>query len=109
MIRRLRLALAASVLALGAVACGPTGPQPQVRLFTDDYSIAISFEPAPPCALEQVEFKVVVRDAKTGEPIEHGDGRIAEQPGVGAGTRHHRCIGGEQARYAGRDGHRPQG
>ena len=76
MIRRLRLALAASVLALGAVACGPTGPQPQVRLFTDDYSSASSFEPAPPCALEQVEFKVVVRDAKTGEPIEGGEGRI---------------------------------
>lgn len=76
MIRRLRLALAAGVLTMGAVACGPTGPQPQVRLYTDDYAIAISFEPAPPCALEPVDFKIVVRDAKTGEPIEGGEGRI---------------------------------
>lgn len=76
MIRRLRLALAAGVLTMGAVACGPTGPQPQVRLYTDEYAIAISFEPAPPCALEPVDFKIVVRDAKTGEPIEGGEGRI---------------------------------
>lgn len=72
-------ALAAGALAVSALvaaACGPTGPQPQVRLYTDDFSVAISFDPAPPCALEQVEFKVVVRDAKTGEPIEGGEGRI---------------------------------
>lgn len=79
MTRRLRIALVATMttlMAVATVACGPTGPQPQVRLFTDDFSIAISFDPAPPCALEQVEFKVVVRDAKTGEPIEGGEGRI---------------------------------
>ncbi|MBK6488564.1 MAG: hypothetical protein IPF98_17325 [Gemmatimonadetes bacterium] len=76
MIPRLRPALAAGTLLAALLACGPSGPQPQVRLFTDDYSIAISFDPAPPCALEQVEFKVVVRDTKTGEPIEGGEGRI---------------------------------
>jgi hypothetical protein len=76
MIPRLRLALAAGLLAIMVTGCGPSGPQPQVRLYTDDYSIAISFDPAPPCALEQVEFKVVVRDTKTGEPIEGGEGRI---------------------------------
>lgn len=76
MIRQLRLALAAGIIAMGVVACGPTGEKPQVRLYTEDYSVAISFDPSPPCALEQVEFKVVVRDAKTGEPIEGGEGRI---------------------------------
>ena len=76
MTRTIRLALAAFTMSVGLVGCGPTGPQPQVRLLTDDYSIAISFDPAPPRALEQIEFKVVVRDAKTGEPIEGGEGRI---------------------------------
>jgi hypothetical protein len=69
---RMRVGLAAVLLA----ACGPTGPQPPVRLYTDDFSIAISFDPSPPLALEQVQFKVVVRDAKTGEPIEGGEGRL---------------------------------
>ena len=74
---RLRLVLVAGAgMLVTAAACGPSGPQPQVRLYTDDYAIAISFEPAPPCALEQVQFKVVVRDTKTGEPIEGGEGRL---------------------------------
>ncbi|GMV09739.1 MAG TPA: hypothetical protein PKC83_03685 [Gemmatimonadaceae bacterium] len=76
MIRRLRLALAAGIIAMGVAACGPTGERPQVRLYTEDYSVAISFDPTPPCALEQVQFTIVVRDAKTGEPIEGGEGRI---------------------------------
>ncbi len=76
MTRRLRLALAAGMLATGMAGCGPKGERPQVRLYTDDYSVAISFDPSPPCALEKVQFKVVVRDAKTGEPIEGGEGRI---------------------------------
>jgi len=76
MMRRVLLALGAGVLMVTAAGCGPSEPPPQVRLFTDDYSIAISFDPSPPCALEQVEFKIVVRDTKTGEPIEGGEGRI---------------------------------
>lgn len=32
--------------------------------------------PAPPRALEQIEFKVVVRDKESGEPIEGGEGRV---------------------------------
>lgn len=32
--------------------------------------------PAPPRALEQIEFKVVVRDKESGEPIEGGQGRV---------------------------------
>lgn len=71
-----RFRLAATLFALGAVACGPTGPQPAVRLWTDDYAVAISFDPSPPRALEPIEFRVVVRDRKTGQPIEDGEGRI---------------------------------
>jgi hypothetical protein len=70
-----RLRLAGLLVALGT-ACGPTGEQPAVRLWTDDYAVAISFNPSPPRALEQIEFKVVVRDRETGQPIEGGSGRI---------------------------------
>jgi len=97
MIPRLRPALAAGTLLLALLACGPSAPQPQVRLFTDDFSIAISFDPAPPCALEQVEFKVVVRDTKTGEPIEGGEGRIfatnEDRKGVDNGLRPGKELG----------------
>ncbi len=75
MMRALRFSLVALV-AVGATACGPKGPQPAVRLYTDDFAIAISFEPSPPRALEPIEFTIVVRDAKTGEPIEGGEGRL---------------------------------
>ncbi|MEO6445432.1 MAG: hypothetical protein ABIZ91_10775 [Gemmatimonadaceae bacterium] len=76
MTRSMRLVVAAAALSLGLAGCGPTGDRPQVRLETDDFAIDISFEPAPPRALEDIQFKVVVRDAETGEPIEGGEGRI---------------------------------
>jgi hypothetical protein len=64
------------VLSLVAAGCGPTSPAPQQRLFTDDLSIQIFMTPSPPRALELIEFRVVVRDKKTGEPIEGGEGQI---------------------------------
>lgn len=66
----------AAVAAAGLAACAPTGPQPHQRLFTDDLAIQIWMTPAPPRALEQIEFKVVVRDKESGEPIEGGEGRV---------------------------------
>lgn len=68
-----RAALLAVVAGLG---CGPTGPQPHQRLYTDDLAIQVWMTPAPPRALEQIEFKVVVRDKESGEPIEGGQGRV---------------------------------
>jgi hypothetical protein len=65
--------LAALVLGSG---CAPTGPQPHQRLYTDDLSIQVWMDPAPPRALEQIEFRVVVRDKESGEPIEGGEGRV---------------------------------
>jgi len=79
LLRRALVAMSLPVVAMLVVtlaACAPTGEQPQVRLYTDDFSIAISFDPSPPCALEEVQFKVVVRDTETGEPIEGGEGRL---------------------------------
>ena len=76
MTRSFRRVVAFTAMTAGAMACGTTGPQPAVRLWTDDFSIAISFDPSPPRALEPIEFKVVVRDRKTNQPIEGGQGRV---------------------------------
>lgn len=61
---------------MAGVACAPTGAPPHQRLYTDDLAIQVWMTPAPPRALEQIEFKVVVRDKESGEPIEGGEGRV---------------------------------
>lgn len=33
-------------------------------------------DPVPPRALEQITFRVVVRDKETGEPVEGGEGQV---------------------------------
>jgi hypothetical protein len=62
-------------LTLGAAACGPAKPR-ELRTFTETYAMSVSWDPTPPYAREPIIFRVVVRDKKTGEPIENGEGRI---------------------------------
>ena len=57
-------------------ACSFETPKPDLRLFTDDLAIRVSFEPMPPRSLTDIKFRVTVRDRKTGQPIEGGQGRI---------------------------------
>lgn len=59
-----------------AVACSADRSPPEVRLYTDDLAIRVSMNPTPPRAIDDVQFRVVVRDRKTGQPIENGQGRI---------------------------------
>lgn len=78
---RLRLmpyALRFSLIAMAwlMVACSADGGPPELRLYTDDLAIRVSMEPTPPRALDDVKFRVVVRDRETGQPIENGQGRI---------------------------------
>ena len=63
-------------LALMALGCAPTGDRPHQRLFTEDFAIQVWLDPVPPRALEEIVFRVVVRDKETGEPIEGGEGRV---------------------------------
>ena len=65
-----------AIVAALSLACGPQGPQPHQRLFTDDLAIQIWMDPAPPRALEEIKFRIVIRDKKTGEPVEGGGGQI---------------------------------
>jgi hypothetical protein len=64
------------LFALGLAACAGGERRAENRLYTEDFVIRVSSEPTPPRALEQIRYRVVVRDKETGEPIETGEGRI---------------------------------
>ena len=51
----------------------------ELKTFTETYAMSVSWEPKPPTARTTIVFKVVVRDKKTGEPIENGEGRMFAQ------------------------------
>ncbi|HJU72984.1 MAG TPA: hypothetical protein VJ717_04500 [Gemmatimonadaceae bacterium] len=70
-----RASLPAFIIAALVTACAAQ-PRDPVRLYTDDLAIGISFDPQPPRALDDVRFRVTVRDRETGQPIENGQGRI---------------------------------
>jgi len=68
----LRLAVAIGL----AAACTPGPRDLSLRQWTEDMEFRILPDPAPPHAREPIKYKVVVRDSKTGQPIEGGEGQI---------------------------------
>ena len=67
-------------------ACGPTEQDLAVRQWTDDMSFRIYSDPVPPPAREAIRYRVVVRDSKTGQPVEGGEGRIFASTREGQST-----------------------
>ncbi len=63
-------------LAVVALCCAPESPDYSTILFADDLSIRVLAEPLPPHVRDVVRYKVIVRDARTGEPIEGGSGAL---------------------------------
>lgn len=61
---------------LATVGCRAERRVPEMRLWTDDFAIRVSMEPAPPVAREAVAYRVIVRDKATGQPIDGGEGQI---------------------------------
>jgi len=59
-----------------AGSCSRSERPPGINLVSSSYAFTVSADPSPPAAREAVLFKVVVRDRKTSEPIENGEGRI---------------------------------
>ncbi|MDB4890973.1 MAG: hypothetical protein JWL61_2828 [Gemmatimonadetes bacterium] len=82
-----RFASSALVLALaGASSCGGPPKHPELRQGTESYSFTISSDPIPPRAREDVIYTITVKDRKTGQPIETGEGRIFANTKDGART-----------------------
>lgn len=73
MLRRLAFVPA---LAAALASCGSNPKALELRLWSDNYAFRVTMEPMPPRALEQVVYRIVVQDKKTGQPIETGEGRI---------------------------------
>jgi hypothetical protein len=72
--RRAVAPLVALALA-GAASCGPPGP-PHLRQCSQSYCYTITSDPIPPRAREDVLYTITVKDRKTDQPIETGEGRI---------------------------------
>lgn len=53
-----------------------TPPKNELRLGTEDFTIRVTPETKPTRALEPIYWRVTVHDAKTGTPIQGGQGRI---------------------------------
>jgi hypothetical protein len=73
MLRRLALV---SVFAVALTSCGSNPKALELRLWSDTYAFRVTMDVTPPRALEQITYRVVVSDKKTGQPIETGEGRI---------------------------------
>lgn len=99
MIRRLAL------MAFIAVIVGSCKPNPRaldLRLWSDTYAFRVTSDPMPPLALEQITYRIVVQDKKTGQPIETGEGRIfatsADRASTNDGLKKEKELGTYSAR-----------
>ena len=62
---------------LATAACGPREPREHtMRLYSTSYSFIIGPSEVPPYAREATLYKVVIRDRKSRQPIETGEGQI---------------------------------
>lgn len=64
-----------AVLVSGAVSCGPPR-RPELRQCSQSYCYIITSDPVPPHAREDVMYTITVKDRKSDQPIETGEGRI---------------------------------
>ncbi len=68
------LAVVAGTMSTG---CGTgTKPQNELRFATDSFVIRVMVESTPTRALEPTYWRVIVNDARTGKPIQGGQGRV---------------------------------
>jgi hypothetical protein len=74
---RRAFAVAALGAAAAVAACGPgSDRRPDIRLKSDNFAFEISVDSGPPRARERTVWRVVVRDAKSRQFVENGEGRL---------------------------------
>ena len=72
-----RFPIPAAAIALCAIAaCEPSPPKTDIRQWAGGMSFRIGTIPVPPRARETIQYKVVVLDQESRQPIETGEGRI---------------------------------
>ncbi len=69
----------------GTISCGPN-KHPGLRQGSASYLFMVTSDPIPPRAREAVLYTITVKDRKTGQPIETGEGRIFANTVEGART-----------------------
>ena len=74
--RILGAALIAFAVVVGFAACGGSPRPLETRLWSDTFAFRVLPDPVPPREIEDITFRIVVQDKKTGEPLEQGEGRI---------------------------------
>ncbi len=97
-----RLALLAGLVTLAACPRADDVGKSDIRDWTDDLAFRISVTPLPPKAREDIMYKVVVRDRKTGTPVDGGEGRIFATSRDGANTWDALTPGPEPGTYYGK-------
>ena len=93
-------------LAFGAAlavvaACEPGRRLPELRSASETYTFNTSSDPVPPHARERTVYKIVVRDKKTRQPIENGEGQVFATSRDGASTWDGLAPGPEIGTYYG--------
>ncbi len=99
MMQLIRLVAVLGVATLAA--CGPTEQDLSIRLWTEDMAFRIYADPVPPHARETTRYRIQVRNRKTGEPVEGGEGRIFASTRDGASTWDGLAKGEELGTYYG--------
>lgn len=90
------------VVALLAIACSREPRERQMRLYSSNYAFTIAPSSTPPRAREAVLYKIVVRDRKSRQPIETGEGQIYSNNEQGASTWDGLAKGAELGTYYGK-------
>ena len=93
--------LTRAALTIGAAGGGEQKPRAR-RQLTDSYLFTIPPDQAPPHAREDIMYKILVRDRKTREPIQAGEGQIFANNRDGASTWDGLAKGPEIGTYYGK-------
>ena len=70
------VAVALCAIATLVAACTPQPPNTDIRQWAGGMAFRIGMIPVPPRAREPIQYKIVVLDQESRQPIESGEGRI---------------------------------
>jgi hypothetical protein len=71
---------------VGSSSCASDGRVRPLRQNSHSYAYEIAPDDVPPHARQPINYKVVIYDRKTRQPIENGEGRLFASDSVGAKT-----------------------